>query len=267
MAKAKKHVMSKEELRAPDEVQVVLRGFWEKLYNYRKLVLAGVGVLIALGVAIWIIGNTKRAGIEDRSDALREALAPVGASIGPEPARDPKIANLPRPARFENEGARVAAASAELEKYLAEHPEAAVARLVQITAANAKLNLGDPAGALAEVDAWLAAHPNSIARPVALELKARAQVAAEKKEEAKATLEALSQMVGPGSLRAAALVDLGDLENPVLNEGAGDPAKARTAYEAALASLPPEIDKDQPQMITGKPGLRGQIENHLGLLP
>ncbi len=266
MAKARKHEMSKEELRAPDEVQVALKGFWEKLYTHRKLVILGVGALIAVGVAIWIIGASKRSGIEARSNELRDATKAVGAPIGPEPVLDPRVAKLPRPPRFADEGARVAAANEGLAKFLTARGGDAVAELAQITAANAKLNKGDAAGALADVTAWLGAHGDSIAKPVALDLKARAQTAAGKKDEAMTTLDELSKLVGPGVLRAAALSQAGDLQNPALNGGVGDAAKARNAYQAALASLPPE-EEDKMSMITGKPGLRGQIENHLGLLP
>jgi len=266
MAKARKHEMSKEELRAPDEVQVALKGFWEKLYKYRKLAMVGVVALIAIGVAIWIIGASKRSGIEGRSNELREAAKAVGAPLGPEPVLDPRVAKLPRPPRFADEAARVAAANEGLSQFLASRGGDKVAEIVSIASANAKLNKGDAAGALADVTAWLGANADSIAKPVALDLKARAQIGAGKKDEAMATLDELSKLVGPGVLRAAALSSAGDLQNPALNAGAGDPAKAKNAYQAALAALPPE-EEDKMSMLTGKPGLRGQIENHLGLLP
>ncbi len=266
MAKAKKHVMTKEELRAPDEVQVALRGFWEKLYKYRKVMLIAVVALVALGVATWIIGMSKRSGIESRSDELREALEAIGAPLGEEPVLDPRLAKLPRPPRFENEGARIAAAADGLGKFMASRGGDDVAELVAIAQANAKLNQGDAAGALADAEAWLGKYAGSLARPVALELKARAEIAAGKADAARATLDALSKAVGPGVLKAHALGLLGDLDNPVLSGGAGDVEKAKAAYQAALAALPPEVE-DQMSMLTGKPGLRGQIENHLALLP
>lgn len=265
MAKARKHEMTKEELRRPDEVQVALSSFWDKLYQYRKAVLGGVVALLAIGVAVWIIGASKRSGIESRSNELREAAQAVGAPVGPEPVLDPRVAKLPRPPRFADEAARVAAANAGLDKFLADHAGDKVDELVQIAAINAKLNKGDSAGALSDVDAWLQAFPDSMARPVALELKARVQRAAGKKDDAAVTYDQLAKLVGPGVLRASALASVGDLSNPVLNAGAGDAAKAKNAYQAALAALPPE-DDDKMSMLTGKPGLRGEIENHLGLL-
>lgn len=265
MAKARKHEMSKEELRAPDEVQVALSSFWDKLYQYRKVIIGAVGVLLAIGVAAWVIGASKRSGIESRSNELREATKAVGAPVGPEPVLDPRVAKLPRPPRFADEAARVAAANDGLAKFLGERSGDKVAELAQIAAINAKLNKGDAAGALTDVDAWLQAYPDSLARPVALELKARVQRAAGKKDEAATTYDDLAKLVGPGVLRASALASVGDLSNPVLNGGAGDAAKAKNAYQAALAALPPE-DDDKMSMLTGKPGLRGEIENHLGLL-
>ena len=265
MAKARKHEMTKEELRAPDEVEVALKGFWEKLYKHRKLILVGIGGFVAVGIAIWVIGMAKRSGVESRSEDLRAAVKAVGAPVGPEPVLDPRIAKLPRPPRFENEGARIAAASEGLTKFLGEHGGDDAAALVAFAAMNNKLNKGDAAAALADVEAWLARNGDSIARPIALELKARAQVAAGQKDAAIATLDELSKLVGPGTLRAAALAKVGDLNNPVINGGAGDAAKAKTAYEAALAALPPE-EADQMSMLTGKPGLRGKIENNLSLI-
>lgn len=265
MAKARKHEMTKEELRAPDEVEVALKGFWDKLYQHRKLMLVGLGGLVALGIALWVIGMTKRSGIESRAADLHEATKAIGAPVGPEPVLDPRIAKLPRPPRFENEGARIAAANDALGKFMGERGGDDAAKLVAFAAMNAKLNKGDAAGALADVEAWLAQNGDSIARPVALDLKARAQAAAGQKDAAIATLDELSKAVG-GTLRAAALARIGDLQNPVLAGGAGDAAKAKSAYEAALAALPPE-EPDQMSMLTGKPGLRGKIENNLGLLP
>lgn len=265
MAKARKHEMTKEELRAPDEVEVALKGFWEKLYTHRKLLLAVLGGFVALGIALWVIGMSKRSGIESRAVDLREAVKAVGAPVGPEPVLDPRVAKLPRPPRFDNEGARIAAAHDGLTRFLSERGGDDAAALVAFAAMNAKLNKGDATGALADVEAWLAANGDSISRPIALELKARAQAAAGQKDAALATLDELSKAVG-GSLRATALARIGDLNHPVLTGGAGDAAKAKAAYEAALAALPPE-EPDQMSMLTGKPGLRGKIENHLGLLP
>jgi len=218
---------------------------------------------------MWIMGNSKRSGIESRADALRTAVAAIGGAVGPEPVLDPRIAKLPRPPRFENEGARLAAADAGITKFLGEHGGDDVAVLVKIAGIDAKLNKGDAAGAVSDADAWLAANGSSVARPVVLEVKARAQVAAGQKDGAKQSYDELAKAVGPGQLRAAALTALGDLENPVLNGGAGDAAKAKASYQAALAALPPEAADDEvsASVITGKPGLRGQIENHLGLLP
>lgn len=265
MAKAKKHEMTKEELRAPDEIEVALKGFWEKLYGHRKLIIIGVGALVAIGIVSWVIGASKRSGIESRAVAVRDASLAIGAGIGPDEVKDPEIAKLPRPPRFADEAARVTASNEALAKFMAERGGDDAAELVAIAAANAKLNKGDAAGALADAEAWLAAHAKSPALPVALELKARAQAAAGQNDAAVATLDELSKQVG-GTFKAEILTRLGDLQNPVLNDGKGDAAKAKTAYQAALATLPPDAEPDKLQ-IGGKQGLRGTVENRLGLIP
>ena len=268
MAKADKGMrMTKEELRAPDEIEVALKGFWEKLYAHRKLILIGVGAVLAIGVVTWIIGNSKRASNEETSLALYEASRAIGADVGPEEPMDPRIAKLPRPPRFADEAARLTAAHDKLAAFVTERGGDGAVELAQVALANSKLNKGDAAGALAEIEKWLAAYPESPAMPLALELKARAEVAAGQKDKAIATLDGLSKSV-TGLLKAEALGRIGDLQNPVLNDGAGDAAAAKNSYLAALAALPPETKADdQLSMLFGKPGLRGQLETRMGLLP
>jgi hypothetical protein len=267
MAKADKG-MTKEELRAPDEIETVLKGFWEKLYAHRKLILIGVGAIIAIGLVSWIVGSSKRSSGEASSLALYEASLPIGADVGPEEPMDPRMAKLPRPPRFADEAARQTAAHDKLQAYVAERSGDGAAELAQVALANAKLNKGDALGALAEVDKWLAAYSDSPALPLALELKARAQVAAGQKGNALATLDSLSKSV-TGLFKAEVLGRIGDLQNPVLNnDGSGDATLSKNAYLAALAALPPEAgEKDQLSSIVGKPGLRGQLETRMGFLP
>lgn len=266
MAKADKG-MTKEELRAPDEIEVVLKSFSEKLYKHRKLILLGVGAVVAIGVVSWIVGASKRSGHEASSLALYDASRAIGADVGPEEPLDPRMAKLPRPPRFADETARLTAAHDQLSAFMGERSGDGAVELAQIALANAKLNKGDAAGALAEVDKWLAAFPESPALPLAMELKARAEVAAGQKDKALVTLDTLSKSV-TGLLKAEILGRIGDLQNPVLNDGAGDAAASKNAYLAALAALPPDTgEEDQLSTIVGKPGLRGQLETRMGFLP
>jgi len=267
MAKAKKHEMTKEELRAPDEVEVALKGFWEKIYKFRKPLVGGVGALVAIGIVIWIVGAAKRSAAEADAFALYDATRAVGADVGPEETLDPRLAKLPRPPRFADEGKRLEAVNEQLSKYPADNGGDAGAKLTALTLANAKLNKGDSAGALADVDKWLADNASSPAVLFASELKARAQLAAGQREQAIATIDGLAKQA-TGLLKAELLTRLGDLHNPVLNNGQGDTAAARTAYLEAQKALPPAPEEeDKLSSLTGKPGLRGQLENKLGLVP
>lgn len=267
MAKVKKHAMTKEELRAPDEIEVALQSFWDKLFKHRKLILLGVGAFVAIGVVIWIVGSSKSSSQRESSHALYEASRAVGADVGPEEPMDPRMAKLPRPPRFADETARVTAAHDKLAAFVNERSGDGAVELAEVALANTKLNKGDAAGALAEVDKWLAAYPESPATPLVLELKARAEVAAGQKDKALATLDGLAKSVS-GTLKAEILGRIGDLQNPVIQDGAGDVAAAKNAYLAALAALPPDTSEaDQLSSIIGKPGLRGHLENRLGLLP
>ncbi len=267
MATAKKHQMTKEELRAPDEVEVALKGFWEKIYKFRKVLLGGVAALLAIGIVIWVVGAMRRSAADADALTLYQATRAVGADVGPEETLDTRLAKLPRPPRFADEGTRLEAANEQVSKYLADNGGDAGAKLAALTLANVKLNKGDAAGALTDVEKWLGDNADSPAVLFATELKARAQVAAGEREKAIATLEGLAKAAS-GLLKAELLIRIGDLHNPVLNNGQGDAAQARTAYLEAQKALPPVVEEeDKLSSLTGKPGLRGQLENKLGLVP
>jgi len=267
MAKTKKHVMTKEELRAPDEFQVVLEGIWAKLVRYKKPILIAIVALVVAGIAIWIVGISKKSGADARGLAQRDASFAIGAAAGPKPEVQPgdkepeKIPGVPDPLRYPDEAARLAASDAALAKYLGDHGGDDAAELAALAAANVALAEGKIADASTAVDAWLAKYPSSAVKSVALELKARVQLANGQRDAAATTLGEAATGVG-GPLKAALLTRAGDLQNPALNGGQGDPAKAKSAYDEALASLPPLMPGADAST-----GPRGELENKKALIP
>ena len=262
MAKASRKRMSKEELNAPDEIEVALSKVWAYLAKYKTPLLGAVGGLVAIALVLWIVGMTSRSGANGRAHDLRTALAPFRGEVG-EP--DPQLKDLPgpKPEHFADEQARNAEAKKRLDAYLSEHGSDDAAELVALTDANLLLNSGDAAGAATAVDAWLAKYPESGARIAGLELEARALTVKGDRAAAIAAWQALAEG-STGDLKADALRQVGDLENPVITEG-GDAAKAKAAYDRALAALGPAPD-DMPFQLAPQ-GVRGDIKNRLDLLP
>jgi hypothetical protein len=229
--------MTKEELRQPDEVEVKLSAFWQGIYDHRKLIFGGAAVLLVGGVALWFSGRAKTGSRATMGDAVAEAVAPVGATTGEEPDWYAKLENAPKPVHFADEKARAEAATASIEAFLKAHGGEPAAVPMAITAANLKLRKGDHAGALKDVDAWIAANSGSAALPLAHDLKARAHVAAGELDKAEAAYTVVAGVV-EGRLKAYFLTQIADLQNPAIHPGKGDAAKALATYKAALAVLP-----------------------------
>ncbi len=265
MAKRSRKRMSKEELAAPDEIEVALTKVWDGLVKYKKLLIGAFAGLIVLGVILWIANATTASARDGRADALRAAVAPIGAPIGEE---DPAANELPgpRPERFADRAAMLAAAEDRLSAYIAEYDGDDALEVVDLALANVKLDRGDHDGAVAMVDAWLGKHEGSPVRTAALDLKARALSAKGDVAAASTAWNALAD-ASAGRLQAMAFKMVGDLANPLLTEG-GDAAQAKAAYDKALAALgPAPADDDPAAAIVGKPGLRGELDNRLALLP
>jgi len=266
MSKTKKHEMTKEEVRAPDKFQVVLESFWQKLVRHKKIILIAVVAFVGVGVGLWALGLSKRSASTSAAVAQRDAALAIGAAVGEkDPAANTDDTGLPEKLRFPDEAARRAAATAAIGKYLSDRAGDDAVELVALTDVNLKLQNGQVPEAQAALDAWLAKYPSSPVRTVALETKARVHIQKGEREAAIAALDELAKTVG-GSFKAEVLARLGDLHNPALQGGAGDTAKAKAAYEQAMASLagPAPAPDDSP---FGPGGLRGTLQNRLELLP
>ncbi len=263
MAKRKQDRLSKEELRAPDEIEVALRNFWTKVYDKRKLIIAVVGGLVLFGVALGVMNWMSSSSADTRAEAMSQATAALGAPVGDE------AKNLPEPpapqlASFTSRDEALAAAEAGLTKFSSEFSGDDSAELVDLALANVKLSKGDHAGAIGAVDAWLGANAESPAKTIALELKARAQLQGGDKAAAVATYQSVAD-AATGPLKVEALTRVGDLLSPHYGPG-GDAAKAIAAYTEALGLLGPKKTLDGIAGLLAGAGSHGALENKLALL-
>jgi tetratricopeptide (TPR) repeat protein len=260
---AKQKRMTKEELRAPDEVEVVLGTFWESLYNYRKALIGGVIALLALGIVLWFVGRSNDSAKATVGDALADALKPVGASTGEEPAWYATLDRVPKPPHYADEATRASAADVALAEYAQKHADHGSVELVELARAQLALRKGDHAAALTAADAWLQKYTSSPAVPLVHDLKARALLAAGRHDDALAAWQAASNLVG-GALKAHFLTEIGDLQNPAIYPGRGDAAKAVASYKQAIGLLPPS----PPPAIPGMPaqGPRPVLEARIALI-
>jgi tetratricopeptide (TPR) repeat protein len=258
--------MTKEELRAPDEVEVKLSAFWQGLYDHRKLIFGGVAVLLVGGVVLWFSGRAKTSARTSLGDAMADALKPVGASTGEEPEWYAQLEKVPKPVHFADEKTRADAATASLDAFLKAHPSEAAAAPVALTVANLKLRKGDHAAALTEVEAWIGANASSSALPLAHDLKGRALLAAGKLDEAEATFSTAAGLV-EGPLKAHLLLQVADLQNPAVHPGRGDATKALASYKAALALLPEPPKPTEPVLFAApESGPRSVVQARMALL-
>ena len=74
MAKKLKR-MTKQELRAPDEVQVKLQGLWTWIENYWRHLAITASVLVVGGGVATVMDNNSQAEVYADADALGQALA------------------------------------------------------------------------------------------------------------------------------------------------------------------------------------------------
>ncbi|MFT7580078.1 MAG: hypothetical protein ACI9MR_001745 [Myxococcota bacterium] len=258
MAK-KQRRMSKEELKAPDEIEVALVKFADGVAKHKKLLLIGLGALIAVGVGLSVLSAMSSSSEASAADEFATATAALSSDVG-ESARPALQKSLV--ANYPDAASQRAAAKGGLATYAADHAGDDVLELVDLATAQITLADGDADATIAAVDAWLGKHADSPSRVVALELKARATLTKGDKPAALAAYEALAKdAIGP--LKVEALVQVGDLNNPLINSG-GDAAKAAGAYEQALAAMGPAPKSDNP--LGGGDPARIEIELRKNLL-
>ncbi len=265
MAKKMKR-MSKEELRAPDQVEVALRTTWERLSDHRNKLLGALAVVIVAGVGLSVWQSSKRADTQARAEALRKAMAPLNAPIGPpDPAVDPAT-TVPLE-RFDTREAALAAAEERLSAFLQAHGDAPDALPARFARASALLGQKKAAEAAKELEAVVAEAGDSALRAPALEKLAQAYVLSGDRAKA---VETYTKLVdgSKGTLRALALIALGDLHHPLVVQG-GDVAQARKYYDEAKTVLGPKPATDPNDIFAqfSEPAIYAELDRKLSTLP
>ena len=262
MAKKLKR-MTKQELRAPDEVQVKLQGLWTWIENYWRHLAITASVLVVGGGVATVMDNNSQAEVYADSDALSQALAPLSAPIGEAP---PGVEVDPDEKRYDTRAAALEAANTAIDAYVTARPSSKAHVALSALAPAVAAQAGDPKGAAERLGSWVTANPQSSLQASALHALAEARAAAGDKAGAIEAYQNLA-LQSEGSLKALAFMAMGDLQNP-LSVKDGDVTKARTAYEEASKALGPR-PKTPPGDIYAaltEPYLYAEIENRLALL-
>lgn len=262
MAKKLKR-MTKQELRAPDEVQVKLQGLWTWIENYWRHLAVSAAVLVVGGGVATVMDSNSQAAVYEDADALSDALAPLVAPVGDAPAGADVSEDE---VRYETKAAALVAAHTAIDAYVASRPGSKASGALSALAPAVAAQAGDPEGAAQKLGAWVTANPESSLQASALHALAEARAASGDTAgalEAYRTLAVQSQ----GSLKALAFMAMGDLQNPLSAKG-GDATKARSAYEEASKALGPRPETPPGDIYAAltEPYLYAEIENRLALL-
>lgn len=262
MAKKLKR-MTKEELRAPDEVQVKLQGLWTWIESYWRHLAAFAGVLVVGGAAATVMDNNAQVEIHADADALGAALAPLSAPVGDAPAG---VEVDPDEKRYETRAAALEAANTAIASYMGSRPNSTAQVALSALAPAVASQAGDAKGAADKLSAWVTANPSSSLQASALHALAEARAAS---GDTTGAIEAYRNMAlqSEGALKALAFMAMGDLQNPLSVKG-GDATKARTAYEEASKALGPRPNTPPGDIYAAltEPYLYAEIENRLALL-
>lgn len=234
MAKKLKR-MSKQELRAPDKIEVTLKRGWKWVESNKKLVVALI--VIAVGAVIGGMVTDKMAQSANDSDAaaVRKATQPLLMPIIEDETDATELAKTSKLPVFTDEAAKNKAGLASITAFLKDHAGLQAAATFQFAQASLQIATGATDAGTKGLTEWVSKHPKSPIAGVALAQLADAQLA---KGEEDAARKTASQLVdrSQGTGKVLALVRLGDLSNPLIVKK-GDVAAARKHYEAAQALI------------------------------
>ncbi|MCB9729359.1 MAG: hypothetical protein H6744_15750 [Deltaproteobacteria bacterium] len=261
MAKQPKR-MSRKELKRPDEVEVALKGMWGFIERHWRVMVGAAVLLLAIGATTSIVGKMRRSNKQAEATALKEALAPLASPIGEEP---PAAQKVPGREVYPTAQAARKAADERLAAFAAEHPEALDEPGVALLQASLTADGAGPDPAA--LQQWLDKHEKSSLALVARFEKAQAQERAGQPAEALTTYRAIADS-SQGTIKAMALMAVGDLQNPLAG-GTGDASAAREAYTAARDALGPRPAADPDDILAlslGQPYIFAELQTKLALL-
>lgn len=223
----------KEIIEEPEIIEEQLWSMSEWMEAHWRPIVAGLTAVTVIwgGVGLYQIvaersaRSTAAANAPVYAAAMRQVYTPPEGLTGEDP-------NKPLSPTFASDKERaqaVVAAGTGL--------EGAAKPLAEVVVGAAKGTLGEAEAQLASIDAALAQVGDS---PVALGLltqRASALSALGRADEAAAAWAKVAEAAPTAAMKALAQLRLGDLVNPRLGAKAGDAAKAKAAYTAAVAAL------------------------------
>ena len=233
VAKRKQKRMSKEELRAPDQIELVLNKVWQGVTKYKKLIIASLILFIGGGVAYALHQKSQQEELDVTAAGLRGVFDPL---VSPVVSNDADVDDLKKRLGtnvYTDRKTQLEASSKGADDFLAQHPNSKAVAAVKLVQASVKAPLGQPKEGAEALGTWLSENAGSTLELVALFQLGDAQLASGQLAEAKETYQKINTSSPDISLaRALALTRLGDLQNPMMRPD-GDVAAALKQYEAA----------------------------------
>lgn len=258
MAKKQKR-MSRKELRKPDEFELWLKGVWERLEKYWKLMVGGLAAFAVVGIVGSLVSSSMESSRQDQAFAFARAIAPITAPLGEAPDNPNAVADDRE--RFSDREAALTEAKKRLDAFLGEHSDTRFSPAAEWLRAAVD---GKDAVAL---EAWIAAHqdnPLSVSGWLAVgDAHARAGATDKARQAYRKAADA-----GDGFGKAIALMAIGDLSNPLAVAG-GDAGAAKAAYEEAKKVVGERPPKDPLDIFAtfSEPFIYAELDNKLALLP
>ncbi len=233
MAKRKQKRMSKEELRAPDQVEAFLNKIWERITKHKKIIIAVIVVFVGGGIVWTLMERAENEKLEATATALRGVFDPLVSPIVEDQETGAQIKETLGTNAYTERKLQLEAAQKGADEFLSNNPEAKAVQAVQFVKASSYAAMGDPKKGSDELVAWVEANKGSVLEFTALMQLGDAQIASGQTQEARATYEKVVELSDGQSLaRAMAHTRLGDLSNPLMAKQ-GDSAAAVKSYEAA----------------------------------
>ena len=233
MAKRKNERMSKEELRAPDQVEAFLNKWWERVTKHKKVILTAIGLFVAAGVAYTFYERAEEAKQEETATALRGVFDPLVSPIVPDEEAGTQMREGLGTNAYLDRKTQLEAALKGADAFIEGNAGAQAVNSVKFVKASARAVTGDPKAGAQELAAWLEENQESVLRFSAMIQLGVAQLASGQQDAAKTTFKKIHDDSPEGSLaQAMALTRLGDLSNPMMTES-GNSAEALKSYEAA----------------------------------
>lgn len=233
----------KEEVRDLEKPEIVEEKLWslsEWMEKHWRPVLTGLVAVSVIWGAVGIYQIVSSSSDQTKAETTAAVFEKAGTPVVPPPATPEETPARPTGPSFASEKERAAAIV-----QAAAAPEAGANPLIGVLVGGAKAQQGDAAALLKAVDAALGQVTGQALEVPLRQARASALTALGQVDQATAEWAKVASLAPTAYAKAEAQVRTGDLYNPALGAKTPDPAKAKSAYEAAIKAARPG-DKDPP---------------------